>query len=278
MVSDEAVGGMIMRQETRPCPVTGVDGKNLTVIGSTPTSRKLQNGPQYYDFIYCEKSDLYYLSLLPDQQVFAEIYSGIKWQPLKGERAEIQKTYYRNRLIAIIKDLAIKTQPMRILEVGCGYAWVSSAAKDLDSSIHTVGQDINPAAKEYCTWVDSYFVQSFEESFDQIRTLGPYDIISMTHVIEHLPYPTVTLRYLRDVLRANGIIFITTPYRPPRWKENMLPIEEWRAWQHFWVPGHLQYFSERSLSVAADFAGLQLSYFNNKCSGGEALEAWLRAK
>ena len=99
-----------------------------------------------------------------------------------------------------------------------------------------VAQDVTAEVADKCPWVDRYVVDSTDAP--AIDSSGPYDVVSITHVIEHLTDPVGTLRRLQPVTR--GMVFITAPHRPPRWDGT---IESWRTYSYNHVPAHLQYVS-----------------------------------
>ena len=58
------------------------------------------------------------------------------------------------------------------------------AAKSRNRNHVTVAQDISPEALESCPWVDHYIQGEIDDR--RLDSWGPYHVISMTHVIEHL--------------------------------------------------------------------------------------------
>ncbi|HEX7560178.1 MAG TPA: class I SAM-dependent methyltransferase [Usitatibacter sp.] len=161
--------------------------------------------------------------------------------------------------------------PVRVLEVGAGLAWMCRAAKVRDQAHFTVAQDVSPEALAACPWVDRY-VQA-EVGDPRIAANGPYQLISMTHVIEHLVDPAAVVRKCRALLAADGFIFITAPHRPRGWREG--DMQAWRAYSYNHVPAHIQYFSEASMRRLAQASGCELAYWSHDHEGGEAFEAWL---
>ena len=77
-----------------------------------------------------------------------------------------------------------------------------------------------------------------------------FDLITMNHVIEHLPNPVETLKECLRVLKPGGKLMMVTPninaYGHTKFKS---------AWRGLEVPRHLNIFSVKSLSEAIRRAG-----------------------
>jgi hypothetical protein len=148
------------------------------------------------------------------------------------------------------------------------------AAKIINSRSVTVAQDISWEAVETCKWVDHYIVGEITSKLTEIKGYAPYQIISLTHVIEHLPDPVDTLRKCSELLDEKGMIFIAAPYRPKGWNQSSA-FNLWEKWSYSHVPAHPQYFNEKSMKRCAEQSGLDLVFFEASADQGQALEAWL---
>src|ERR1700687_4627604 len=102
---------------------------------------------------------------------------------------------------------------LSVLEIGAGPAWISRAAKAVHTDASTTAQDVSSEMAEKCPWVDRYLVTSADAP--EIDQRGPYNVISLTHVFEHVPDPVGMLRRLKGV--SNGFIFIIAPSPPRCW-------------------------------------------------------------
>ncbi|HEX8805610.1 MAG TPA: class I SAM-dependent methyltransferase, partial [Candidatus Aquilonibacter sp.] len=138
--------------------------------------------------------------------------------------------------------------------------------------ITTIAQDVSGEASRNCPWVDEYHVGSLETLPDS----GPFDLISLTHVIEHLPDPMATLLYAAKRLAPGGRLFVTGPYRPAG--DARAPLARWETYSYLHVPAHLTYLSERWFRRLAGESGLELESWDASHEGGDAFEAILRSK
>jgi hypothetical protein len=135
-----------------------------------------------------------------------------------------------------------------------------------------VAQDVSAECKNECPWADFYVVGEISDRL--VQQIGPYDVISLTHVIEHLTDPVEVLQVLSTLITGTGCIFITAPHRPKNWNRES-PISQWSSWSYNHVPGHLQYFSESAMKSAALRSKLVLAEWSMH-EDGQAFEAILR--
>lgn len=250
----------------RPCPVCNeIATQDLGEITNTKIANLERSS---YHLLHCRDCDVVYLSPLPTTRDLNVIYiDESQFDYHSDEQARIIVDFMAERLRALSDRMNLTGDPA-VLEIGAGFAWMGRAAKQNFPHSRTVAQDITPEVAQKCSWVDHYIVGSADDP--RIDSLGPYDVISMTHVIEHLPDPGAMLRRLLPVTR--GMIFITAPHRPVRWDGT---IASWRNYSYNHVPAHLQYFSEQGMRRLAEANGFNLAFWDANSEEGQALEAWL---
>ncbi len=163
---------------------------------------------------------------------------------------------------------------LSVLEVGAGRAWMCRSAKRHSPSAKTTAQDISSEASSECPWVDDYLVGDLVDA--RIDSRGPFNVISMTHVIEHLTDPVATIKRCRGLLADGGVIFVTAPHRPVGWEEGTHDIDSWKTYSYNHIPAHIQYFSRASMEALAGNAGCKLVYWIDRHEDGQAFEAWLQ--
>lgn len=260
----------------RACPACGISNKlrarHLGVLDS--------NDPEFFrapfPLMQCRKCGTIFLSPAPSEKELNQSYLGKKQfesPDYSGERLGLIHDFYRGCFERLREG--ISATPLKVLEVGAGKSWISYAAKSACSDNITVAQDITPEAAGSCAWVDHYLVGELELVLDRIRALGPFHIISLTHVIEHLLDPVAALKTLRELLERNGRIFLTAPHRPVGWSKSS-SLDQWSRWSYNHVPQHLQYFHRKSFEIVATRSTLSLEKFDASSEDGQAFEAWLR--
>lgn len=141
---------------------------------------------------------------------------------------------WRARLRTIARQIP---PPADFLDAGCSFGGlVASAersgyrAKGIDLSAFAVEEGRKQNRDLYCATLEQNPFQP--ESFD---------IITMIEVIEHLPDPISAIRAIQKMLRKNGLLVIQTA--------NFLGLQAKRsgAAYHYYLPGHLFYFSTNNL-------------------------------
>ncbi|MBU6334581.1 MAG: methyltransferase domain-containing protein [Chloroflexi bacterium] len=78
-----------------------------------------------------------------------------------------------------------------------------------------------------------------------------FDVITLWHVIEHLPEPLAMMRTVRRLLRPGGLCLIQTPHVAAA--EALLLRSYWHGWE---LPRHLWFFSHTTLQALLERAGL----------------------
>lgn len=263
----------------RPCPVCDADARRLRIVGTLATTGQIAFERRQYELVECGKCDLVYLSPQPSTADLDRIYlastqftDGLYTDP---QRVTAILEYMTSCLTRIRqKSTTARNAPVSTLEIGAGLAWMARAAKSLDPASATTAQDISGEAAEHCPWVDDY-VRG--DVFDRrLDARAPYDVISLTHVIEHLPDPVDTLRRCKRLLAPHGTILVTAPHRPLGWTRGSTDLSSWQKYSYNHVPAHIQYFSRRSMSIFAQKTGCRLAFWDDRSEGGQAFEAWLK--
>lgn len=126
----------------------------------------------------------------------------------------------------------------RLLEVGCGDGARLAALKECGWNVE--GQEVDPKAVSNCN------SKGFVVHKGDIDQLGlpenTYDVILVSHVIEHIHLPVEFLSHCRKLLKPRGRLVLSTP--------NIESFGHWvykRSWLHLDPPRHLVIYNRRSL-------------------------------
>lgn len=225
-----------------------------------------------YQLKQCVACAVVYLDPLPSAADLVTLYQhSIQFSdPHYSDPLQAARTldYYAHRL-ATLKLLPQSGD--HCLEVGAGLAWVSRAIKQSTADAPTWAQDLSSECVDRCPWVDHYQVAALET----LPALPPMALISLTHVIEHVPDPNAVMQKLATLLRPGGHLFVTAPFRPPHWRTQH-GIAAWRDYSYLHVPAHISYLSKVWLQGLAAQIGLKLVHWEQNHDGHQAFEAVLQ--
>ena len=167
-----------------------------------------------------------------------------------GKRSLFEKVYQFVKGIALKKkvNLINELQPNKgiLLDIGAGTGdFLAEAKRD---GWQTVGVEPNEKARNGAMLKNVNFVESSIELEN-----NSVDIITMWHVLEHVPDIQAQIKELKRLIKPNGAIVIAVPnfnsYDAKYYKD---------FWAAYDVPRHLWHFSRQSIKVLFEREKLQL--------------------
>ena len=147
-----------------------------------------------------------------------------------------------------------------LLDVGCGAGMYLDLMRALGWS-RTVGVDVSPRAVQQAR--DVLGLEAHLGDLREVRLpAASFDVVSMSHTLEHVDDPTAVLAEVRRVTRPGGRIVIEVPN--VRSLTSRLLREHWLGID---TPRHLVNLSPRGLEVAIQAAGLRLQSLRTPAAG-----------
>jgi 2-polyprenyl-3-methyl-5-hydroxy-6-metoxy-1,4-benzoquinol methylase len=135
----------------------------------------------------------------------------------------------------------------RALDIGCGSGRFLRALRQTGWEV--AGLELNDDTATAARTVHGLIVETELGAFADIS----FDLITITHVLEHIRDPHQMLVSCARLLKPGGVIAVAVPN-----------IDSWQArwtrgnWFHLDLPRHLWHFSETSLSSALNELGFEL--------------------
>lgn len=108
-------------------------------------------------------------------------------------------------------------------------------------------------------------VRETDEPIAALAADGPFDVVAMWHVIEHLPNPRDVLAAAASALRPGGIIVIAAP-NPAAFQFRVLG----QRWAHLDAPRHLFLIPAEELAQIGHELGLQVALMTTQDAGTRA--------
>lgn len=141
---------------------------------------------------------------------------------------------------------------VKVLDIGCGFGETMGYYQSRGCEAYGVEADENIRR------VIGKFGYNIEVGlFDPRRYQQDYfDYITMGQVVEHLVNPLEELRGVADILKPGGRLIISTP-NANGWGRRLFG----RKWINWHAPYHIQMFSVKSMTTAAEQAGLKVERF-----------------
>ncbi|MDP2240445.1 MAG: class I SAM-dependent methyltransferase [Burkholderiales bacterium] len=155
---------------------------------------------------------------------------------------------------------------VRVLDIGCGFGESLGYHQARGCDVYGVEADMNIRRV-----ADKFGFKVHVGLFDpKLYAPNSFDYVTMSQVIEHVTDPVETLRGIAQVLRLGGAAILSTP-NANGWGAKIFG-SRWINWH---TPYHLQFFSIRSLELAAEKAGLIVERIETVTSSSWLCYQWI---
>lgn len=284
------------------CPVCG-SASGRTLWHEDMTDRVFRIAPGVWSLYRCNDCGSGWLDPRPDAASLPDAYSGYFTHDAIRQRVIVRRTDYARRwlhdvlngymnhrygtrhenALAYGRWLAWLAPPLRaaadatcrhlppvpkgggrLLDVGCGNGAFLRLAQGMGWTV--AGVDFDPDAARQAR------AAGFEVTVGGVESLSEvdcYDVITISHVIEHVPDPCASLRAMWRLLKPNGTLWLETPSL--RSLGHRMYGSDWRGLE---PPRHLVLFDGPSLQSALRNSGfLDISQHWNALVSFEVLRS-----
>ena len=168
-----------------------------------------------------------------------------------SKRNLFEKTYHIIRNVSLKRKLKLinsfNSEEHKLLDIGCGTGAFLKIAKDNGWRISGIepNEKARSIANESCE--GSVFNIDYLESFKE----ESFDVITLWHVLEHLPNLEAQVLILKKLLKPNGALVIAVPNY-----KSFDALYYKNFWAAFDVPRHLWHFSRESMSSLFKIANM----------------------
>lgn len=200
-----------------------------------------------YDLVYNKKLDLLETFPQPKIEDLYKYYESVDYISHTDSKKsaidklyQIVKGYTLNKKVKLINSF--NTEDKSILDVGCGTGDFLSKCKK--NGWNVVGVEPNENAKSLAkTKLIINSISKIYTDLTEIKT-EKFDVITLWHVLEHVPNLEVYISNIKKLLKPNGVLVIAVPnfksYDASYYKQ---------FWAAFDVPRHLWHFSRKSIQL-----------------------------
>ena len=147
----------------------------------------------------------------------------------------------------IFRFVSTVSAPKTVLEVGCAAGGILKVFKD--NGCKTLGLDFDD---DYLQVARNNGIQTCQGSLEQLDDNDKFDLIILSHVLEHIVDPHSFLKSLTTKLTADGVIYIEVPslnaVSAGASNSDLLT---------YWQNAHVTHFSVKSLTLLCSRVGLR---------------------
>ncbi|WP_369752869.1 class I SAM-dependent methyltransferase [Flavobacterium sp. WC2409] len=206
---------------------------------------------EIFELYYDENLDMLVTHPQPSLDVLGKYYESEDYiSHTDGKRSLFEKAYHFVKSIALKNklDLINSLQPAkgRILDIGAGTGDFLSVAKQ--NGWETIGVEPSEKAKAIASKKGVAFVE-------ETRTLEnqSFDVITMWHVLEHVPDLDFQIKELKRLLKPTGSLIIAVP------NFKSFDAKHYGAfWAAYDVPIHFWHFSKKAIKLLFEKENIQL--------------------
>jgi SAM-dependent methyltransferase len=138
----------------------------------------------------------------------------------------------------------------RIIDLGCGHGALLSQFKEMGCLV--TGVDPDPAARETAGKNGVPVLDGTAEALPSTLERGSFDLVVMSHSLEHCLDPMLALRNAFDLTKPGGKLYVEVPNCGCVHFETLAECSE-----NFDAPRHLWFFTAEGLTRAVSAAGFE---------------------
>jgi 2-polyprenyl-3-methyl-5-hydroxy-6-metoxy-1,4-benzoquinol methylase len=206
-----------------------------------------------FQIVQCNSCGFKLTNPRPEESVLGKYYKSEDYVSHSNtKKGFINSTYQSVRKYTLLKKLQLISRYYKtgkILDIGCGTGEFLNTCKS--AKWQTIG--IEPDADARKMAITNYGLDVREESDLAGLESSSFDIISMWHVLEHVPKLNERVEELKRLIKPNGVIIIAVP------NCNSLDAKIYKEhWAAYDVPRHLYHFTPKDIELLFRNSGMKV--------------------
>ncbi len=194
---------------------------------------------EMFELLYDESLDMLITHPQPSLEKLPSYYESVDYiSHTDGNRSVFEKMYQFVKGIALknkLKLINAQSPKGRILDIGAGVGDFLQVVKN--NGWQTIGIEPSEKAKTIAKTKGVSFVENLSELED-----NSFDIITMWHVLEHVPDLENQIKELKRLVKPSGTILIAVPNF-----KSFDALHYGKYWAAYDVPIHLWHFSKKAI-------------------------------
>jgi len=152
--------------------------------------------------------------------------------------------------------------PGRLLDVGCGYGRLLYLAREAGWDAQGLELSSATAVRVQALLGVPVLAADFLETDPPDADRASFDVVSLRHVLEHLPYPRLAIQRIRAWLKPGGLLLLEMP-NIEGWAKRWVRLSvraglHRRRFARDFMAGHCCEYSRRSLTALLERTGFKL--------------------
>ncbi len=166
----------------------------------------------------------------------------------------------------------------KLLELGCATGFMSKYFTQV-KQCQVFGVEIDPEmAKIAAKSCENILIGDLDQpqTWSKIQAVSPFDVVFASAIIEHLKDPWNTLQLIKQVLKPQGVLIITTS-NIAHWRMRLnLTLGRWQYQDYGTLDNtHLRFFTYDTFQQAVIQAGFIIEHIAIDPAGGIKYFNWL---
>lgn len=235
-------------QKVAECPICGEKEQRAYLSCKDNTVSKIN-----FDIVECAKCSFAFTSPRPADNDLGWYYESEEYiSHSNTSKGLVSRLYQMVRKHTLGKKLDLINSEGKkgsLLDIGCGTGeFLNTVQTD---GWKTVG--IEPSASARKQGIENYKLDVRDEN--ELANLQPksFDVITMWHVMEHVPHLRERVQKLHELLKDDGVLFVAVPNRNSH--DAAFYKENWAAYD---VPRHLWHFRAQDMRALMAGSGFEV--------------------
>ena len=234
----------IEQLETTPCPLCSSGRHDQLFVARD----RLVGLPGEFPVVRCRECSFVFLNPRPSEDALPNWYPDV-YYPVGGGAETPEAIAVARGLLSRVETIH-SGRSQSILDVGCGTGLFLKFARDAGHQVQ--GVELSQSAVNYGRNVYGLSIETGSVESVSLPE-SSLDVITMWHVLEHLPDPVATLERIARLLKPGGVLLFGVP--------NIESLEAklfGRRWFSLDAPRHLGHFSPETARRAVGSAGMTI--------------------
>jgi SAM-dependent methyltransferase len=193
--------------------------------------------------VTCAVCGLVFIDPVPGEAVSSSTYDAGYYEPWQADAAGARRGMWRRRLALLARRRPAGT----LLDVGCGDGQFLAAARDAGWRVDGIEFSPEGASRAAARLGRPVAVGDLART-RQLQ--GPFDVVTLWHVVEHLVDPRAMLEAARARLPSGGLLVVAVPNLdnlPMRLAYRLARGRPLPLYEAGWREPHLSHFDPRTL-------------------------------